>query len=63
LDRQAIRFTAEYRIAIGDHPNKAAVAVHSINLGYLTQLQNTSVLLTKSRYLGSVFTKETEIEL
>jgi hypothetical protein len=33
-------------------PDKLAVAKYNISLGHCIQLQNTSILLTKSRYTG-----------
>jgi hypothetical protein len=39
------------------------VAVHEINLGYRTQLQNTIVLFTKSTYVDNIVMEATEIEL
>jgi hypothetical protein len=32
-----------------EHPDKSAMAKHSINLGHCIQLQDTSILSTKSR--------------
>jgi hypothetical protein len=32
-----------------EHPDKSAVAKHSINLGHHIQIQNTTILSTKSR--------------
>jgi hypothetical protein len=33
------------------HPDKSSVAEHSINLGHNIQLQNTTILPTKSRHM------------
>jgi hypothetical protein len=39
------------------------VAKHSINLGHRIQLQNTTILSTKSRYVDQMIKEATEIEL
>jgi hypothetical protein len=46
-----------------EHPDKSAVAEHSINLGHTIQLQNTTILSTKPRYMDRIIREGTEIEL
>jgi hypothetical protein len=45
------------------HPDKSAVAEQSINLDHRIQLQNTTILSTKSRYIDRMIRKATEIEI
>jgi hypothetical protein len=45
------------------HPEKSAVAEHSISLGLRIQLQNTSILASKSRRMDRVIRETIEIEL
>jgi hypothetical protein len=44
-------------------PGKSAMTEHSINLGHCFQLQNTTVLSTKSRYMNQMIREAIEIEL
>jgi hypothetical protein len=44
------------------HPDKSAVAEHSINLDHRIQLQNTTILSTKSRYMNRMIRETIEIE-
>jgi hypothetical protein len=46
-----------------EHPDKSAVAEHSINLGHCIQLQNITILSTKSRDMDWMIREATEIEL
>jgi hypothetical protein len=46
-----------------EHPGKSPVAEHSINVGYRIQLQNTTILFIKSRYMDWMVREATEIEL
>jgi hypothetical protein len=46
-----------------EHPDKSAVAEHSINLGHHIQLQNTTILSTKPRYKDRIIREAIEIEL
>jgi hypothetical protein len=43
-------------------PDKSAMMGHSINQGHHIQLQNTSVLCTKSRYMECIISEAIEIE-
>jgi hypothetical protein len=52
----------QYHICL-EHPNKSAMAKHSINLGHRIQLQNTTILSTKSRYMDQMIRESIEIEL
>jgi hypothetical protein len=45
------------------HPDKSTVAKHSINLGHRIQLQDTTILSTKYRYMDWMIKDATEIEL
>jgi hypothetical protein len=45
------------------HPDKSAVAEHSISWGHRTQLQDTKILSTKSRYTNRLIKEDIEIEL
>jgi hypothetical protein len=43
-----------------DHPDKSAVAKHSINLGHRIQLHTTTILSIKSRYMDQMIKEATE---
>jgi hypothetical protein len=45
------------------HPDKSAVAEHSISRGHRNQLQNTKILSTQSRYMDRLIKEAIEIEL
>jgi hypothetical protein len=46
-----------------EHPEKSAMAEHSVKLGHHTQLNNTTILFAKSRYMDWVIREATQIEL
>jgi hypothetical protein len=46
-----------------EHLDKSAVAEHSINLGHHVQLQNTTILSTKPRYMDRIIREAIEVEL
>jgi hypothetical protein len=46
-----------------DHPNKSAVAEHSIDQGHRIQFHNASILATKTRYMDCIVREAIEIEL
>jgi hypothetical protein len=46
-----------------EHPGKSVTTEHRINLGHRFQLDNTSVLSTKHRYMGHIIREATETEL
>jgi hypothetical protein len=45
------------------HPDKSAIAEHSINLDHRIQIQKTTILSTKSRYMDRMIRQAIEIEL
>jgi hypothetical protein len=45
------------------HPDKSAVAEHSINHGHHIQFHNSSILATKTRYMDCIVREAIEIEL
>jgi hypothetical protein len=45
-----------------EHPDKSAVAEHSIDQGHYIQFHNFSILATKTRYMDHIVRKATEIE-
>jgi hypothetical protein len=46
-----------------EHPDKSTVAERSINLGHRIQLQNTTILSIKPRYMDRIIREAIEIEL
>jgi hypothetical protein len=46
-----------------EHPDKLAVAEHSIDQGHCIQLHNSSILATKTRYSDRIAREAIEIEL
>jgi hypothetical protein len=46
-----------------EHPDKSAVAEHSVDLGRRIQFHNTSFFVTKTRYLDRIAKEAIEIEL
>jgi hypothetical protein len=46
-----------------EHPDKSAVAEHSINQGYRIQFHNASIIATKTRYMDRIVREAIEIEL
>jgi hypothetical protein len=45
-----------------DHPDKLAVAEHSIDQGHRIQFHNSSILTTKTRYMDRTVREDIEIE-
>jgi hypothetical protein len=45
-----------------EHPDKAAIAEHSIYQGHCIHFHNSSILATKTRYMDRVVREATEIE-
>jgi hypothetical protein len=46
-----------------EHPNKSAVAEHSVDLEHRIQFHNTSILGNKARYVDCIVREAIEIEL
>jgi hypothetical protein len=46
-----------------DHPDKSAVAEHSIDQGHHIQFHNAFILATKTRYMDRIVREAIEIEL
>jgi hypothetical protein len=46
-----------------EHADRSAVAKHGISLGHCIQLQNTTILSTKSRYMDWMIREAIELEL
>jgi hypothetical protein len=46
-----------------EHPEKSAVAEHSVDLGHRILFHNTFVLATKARYMDRIVREAIEIEL
>jgi hypothetical protein len=46
-----------------EHPDKSAMAEHSVNLGHHIQFHNTSILASKTRYMDRIVRGAIEIEL
>jgi hypothetical protein len=46
-----------------EHPDRSAVAEHSINLRHRIQLQNTTILSTTLRYMDRIIREAIQIEL
>jgi hypothetical protein len=46
-----------------EHPDKSALAEHSIDLGHRIQFYDTSILATKTRYMDHIIRETIEIEL
>jgi hypothetical protein len=46
-----------------EHPDKSAVAEHSIDQGHLIQFHNSFILVTKTRYMDRIGREAIEIEL
>jgi hypothetical protein len=58
-----IRLTEHQQHIRLEHPDKSAVAEHSINQGCRIQFHNSSILATKTRYMESTVRESIEIEL
>jgi hypothetical protein len=46
-----------------EHPDKSALAEHSVDLGHRIQFHNTSILATKTQYMDRIVREAIEIEL
>jgi hypothetical protein len=46
-----------------EHPDKSAVAEHSIDQGHRIQFHNSSILATKTRYMDRIVREAISIEL
>jgi hypothetical protein len=46
-----------------EYPDKLAVAVHSIDHGHRIKFHNSSILVTKTRYMDRIVREAIEIEL
>jgi hypothetical protein len=46
-----------------EHPDKSAIAEHSIDQGHCIQFHNSSILATKTRYMDRIVREAIEIEL
>jgi hypothetical protein len=46
-----------------DHPDKSAVAKHSIDQGHRIKIHNSSILASKTRYMDRIVREAIEIEL
>jgi hypothetical protein len=46
-----------------EHPDKLAIAEHSIDHGHHIQFHNSSILTTKTRYMDCIVREAIEIEL
>jgi predicted GIY-YIG superfamily endonuclease len=57
------RFKEHQRHIHLEHPDKSAVAEHSVDLGHRIQLHNISIFATKTRYMDRIISEAIEIEL
>jgi hypothetical protein len=46
-----------------EHPDKSAIAEHTVDLGHCIQFHKTSILAAKTRYMDSIIREAIEIEL
>jgi hypothetical protein len=58
-----IRLKEHQRNVRLQHPDKSAVAEHSIDQGHRIQFHNASILATKTRYMDRIVREAIEIEL
>jgi hypothetical protein len=58
-----IRLEEQQRHIRLDHPDKSAAAEHSIDQGHRIQFHNSSILVTKIRYMDRIVREAIEIEL
>jgi hypothetical protein len=58
-----IRWKEHQRHIILEHPDKSAVAEHSIDQGHRIQFHNSPILATKTRYMDRIIREAIEIEL
>jgi hypothetical protein len=57
------RFKEHQRHIRLKHPDKSAVAEHTVDLGHRNQFHKTSILSTKTRYMDRIIREAIEIEL
>jgi hypothetical protein len=58
-----IRLKEHHRHVKLQHPDKSAVAEHSIDQGHCIKFHNSSILASKTRYMDRIVREATEIEL
>jgi hypothetical protein len=46
-----------------EHPDKSAIAEHTVNLGHRIQFHETSILATRAQYMDRIIREAIEIEL
>jgi hypothetical protein len=61
--QMGIRFKEHQRHIRLEHPDKSAIAEHSIEQGHCNQFHNSSILTMKTRYIDRIVREAIEIEL